>query len=118
MVNGRVVAERRGDGVATHLTLPFRMDIAESSWAAARVQAQSREGEPDIRAHTNAIYFDRAGRPTFVPQDREALARAWEAHVAWYKNAGLVFLDESQRRELFSKMDAALAILRAEPVSK
>jgi len=113
-----VVAERRGDGSATHLTLPFRIDITESSWAAARVQAQSREDEPDIRAHTNAIYFDRAGRPTFVRQDREALARAWEAHVAWYKNAGLVFLEESQRRELFSKMDAALAILRAQPVSK
>lgn len=118
VVNGRVVAERRGDGVATHLTLPFQVDIGESSWAAARVKAESLKGEPDIRAHTNPIYFDRGGKPAFVREDREALARAWEAHVAWYKNVGLVFLDESQRRELFSKMDAALAILRAAPPSK
>jgi hypothetical protein len=115
VVNGRVVAERQGDGAATHLTLPFRIEVTESSWAAARVNAESLKGEPDLRAHTNAIYFERGGAPALVPEDREALARKWEAHVAWYKNAGLVFLNEDQRRELFSKMDSALAILRSTP---
>jgi len=118
VVNGRVVAERAGDGSSTYLALPFQAGITESSWAAARVKAASLEGEPEIRAHTNPIYFERGGAPTYIREDREELAREWESHLAWYKDAGLVFLNEDQRRELFSKMDAALAILRGVPAPK
>jgi len=118
VVNGRVVAERAGDGSSTYLALPFQVGITDSSWVAARVRAASLEGEPEIRAHTNPIYFEHGGAPTYIREDREALAREWENHVAWYKDAGLVFLNEGQRRELFSKMDAALAVLRGVPPSK
>jgi hypothetical protein len=118
VVNGRVAAQRKGDGSATHLVLPFHINITESSWVAARVKAEPVKGEMELRAHTNAIYFERGGAPAYVREDREALARAWEAHVDWYKGAGLVFLDEGQRRELFSKLDSALAILRGEPLSR
>jgi len=118
VVNGRVIAERKGDGEATQLTLPFNVTLTESAWIAARVEAEALKGEPAIRAHSNPIYFERDGAPTFIREDREALARAWEEHAAWYKDAGLVFLDEQQRRELFSKMDAASAILRSAPTAR
>ena len=115
VVNGKMIAERRGEGGATHLRLPFQTLLSGSCWAAARVKARSFEGEPEIWAHTNAIYFERGGMPTYFRQEREALARAWQEHMEWYKDAGLVFLDENQRRDLFTRMEEALLILRRAP---
>lgn len=79
---------------------------------AARVQARAEDGEPEIWAHTNAVYALRDSRPVLLRAAREALISRWEKEMDYYRGPDLPFASESQRRELLAKAEEALAILR------
>lgn len=110
--NGEVVASVPGDGRRTALTLSTRLDGAESCWVAARVSARKQEGEPDIQAHTNPAYLLKDGKPVMIRAAREALVSRWEAEMAHYRAARLIFPAESAKREFFDAAQRALAELR------
>jgi hypothetical protein len=115
VVNGKVAAARAGNGKANTISLPFDLELKESSWVAARVKSPNVEGEPEIWAHSNPVYLHREGIPTVVPPDRQYLVDRWEKEVAYYRNFGLQFASDTHRQELFRNMDQALAVLRADP---
>ena len=112
IANGEVVASRAGDGAATELTLPFTVNTSDSTWVAARASSPKIADEPDIRAHTNPVYVLRGGRPVRVDAARRSVLARWEREAVYYRTGGLSFADESQRRELLAKVDAALDALR------
>ena len=112
IANGQVVATREGDGAATELTLPFAVDTSDSTWIAARASSPKIGDEPDIRAHTNPVYVLRGGRRVRVDAARRAVLVRWEREAEYYRSGGLSFADESRRRELIAKVDAALDALR------
>jgi hypothetical protein len=112
VANGQVVAARAGDGTATELTLPFSVDTSDSTWIAARASSPKLEHEPDIRAHTNPVYVLRGGRRVRVDAARRAVLARWEREAEYYRQGGLSFADESRRRELLEKVDAAINTLR------
>jgi hypothetical protein len=116
VANGRVVASRDGENGATELSLPFKVSLDESSWVAARVQARHGDGEPEIWAHANPVYLLREGEPVYVEADRRALLARWEKEAEYYRNPGLVFADESQRRELLEMVEQTRGILSRPPV--
>jgi hypothetical protein len=43
---------------------------------------------------------------------RESLVKQWEAQLAWYRSASLVFREEARRREFFDRGERALSELR------
>ncbi len=110
--NGELLASAPGDGKQTSLTAGARLPQNESCWVAARVVARKQEGEPDIQAHTNAVYALRDGKPVLIRPAREALAARWEAELNYYKSASLVFPNETQKREFFRQGEKALTELR------
>ena len=103
--NGEVVAQQRGDGAAQQLRLDFRFELKESSWIAARVTAQSLEGEPVIQAHTNPIYFHRDSQPVSVDSARQALQDRWRNEVAYYRSGNLKFPDEQSFQQFLADVD-------------
>ena len=113
--NGQVVATARGDGSQTRLALTAAVRVEESCWVAARVSARRLEGEPEIQAHTNPAYLLRDGKPVMVRGAREALAAAWEAELARYRAAGLVFDTPAQQQEFLTLAERALEQLRRPP---
>jgi hypothetical protein len=115
VANGRVIASREGGDGATELSLPFKVALKESTWIAARVQAQNNEGEPEIWAHTNPVYLLREGRPVYVEADRRALLGRWEKEAEYYHNPELVFAEERQRRELLEMVEDTRKILSEPP---
>ncbi len=90
----------------------FAVDTSDSTWIAARASSPKIEDEPDIRAHTNPVYVLRGGRRVRVDAARRAVLARWEREAEYYRTGGLSFADESQRRELLEKVDAALDALR------
>jgi hypothetical protein len=112
VVNGQVVAARAGDGKATEVALSFRIPVRESVWVAARAQSPQREGEPEIRAHTNPVYILRSGRPVHVDVARRAVVERWEREAEYYRSSDLTFADEGQRRELLDNVARTLEALR------
>lgn len=111
VVNGKVAA------LGTGASLSARIGIDESSWIAARVRARAEEGEPEIWAHTNPVYVLRGSRPVLVKAAREELVGRWEKEMEYYRSPDVPFAAESERRELLTKAEEALAILRA-PLSE
>ena len=102
----RVVAQQRGDGSAQQLPLDFRFELKESSWIAARVTAESLEGEPVIQAHTNPIYFQREGQPVRVDSAHQALQDRWRNEVAYYRSENLKFPDQKSFRQFLAGVNA------------
>jgi hypothetical protein len=144
VVNGKVIAVAEGDGRKTALTLSAKLPEKVSIWVAARVRAhkgpagesdadiQAREetarkspayhlpalalkGEPIIQAHTNPIYVLHKGKPVFVPEAREQVAKRWEAELDYYRTAPLVFENDHQKRGFFDLAEKALTVLRNPP---
>jgi hypothetical protein len=144
VLNGKVISSAAGDGQKTSLTLSTKLPEKESFWIAARVRAQKSEagesdadiqareesakksppyhlpvtalkGEPVIQAHTNPVYVLYKGKPAFLPEAREIVAKRWEAEVDYYRTAPLVFESEIQKREFFDLVEKALTILRNPP---
>ena len=103
--NGSVVARQLGNGSAERLPLDFRIALKESSWIAARVTAQSRDGEPLIQAHTNPIYFRREQRPVRVDSARQAVRDSWRNQVEYYRSGRLEFPDEETREQFLADVD-------------
>ncbi len=103
--NGEVVAVGGGDGVAEELTLEFRVELQESAWLAARVTAQTLEGEPLIQAHTNPIYFHHAGEAVRVESARTALLERWSNEAMYYRSGSLEFPDENSLQEFLDGVD-------------
>jgi len=110
--NGQVVAVTPGDGIRTTLTASVRVPDGESCWVAAHAVARKQTDEPDIQAHTNALYLVRNERPVMVRAAREAVAKRWESEMAWYRSAPLIFRSETERREFFNQAERALGELR------
>ena len=104
--NGEVVAQQRGDGSAQQLPLDFRFELKESSWIAARVTAESLEGEPVIQAHTNPIYFQREGQPVRVDSAHQALQDRWRNEVAYYRSENLKFPDQKSFQQFLAGVNA------------
>jgi hypothetical protein len=100
--NGEIVAVQKGDGARTQLTATAP---ARDGWFAARVRARKEKDEPDIQAHTNALF---PAGPVVLPKARQAIAATWEAEIARYRTLGLVF-DSAQQREFFQAAEQALA---------
>jgi hypothetical protein len=101
----------RGDGQKKHLSAAVSLDCRESCWAAARVQARKEENEPELQAHTNAAYLVRNGRPVMMRAARQSVVNQWEAEIARYREANLVFT-AAQKKEFFDQAERALAALR------
>jgi hypothetical protein len=40
---------------------------------------------------------------------RESVVKQWEAELAWYRSASLVFGDDARRREFFDRGERTLA---------
>jgi hypothetical protein len=81
-------------------------------WLAARAQSSQREGEPEIRAHTNPVYVLRGGRPVLVEAARRAVIERWNREAEYYRSGGLTFADEGQRRDLLDKVERTIEALR------
>ena len=103
--NGKVVARQLGNGSAERLPLDFRIELEESSWIAARVTAQSQDGEPLIQAHTNPIYFQRERRPVRVDSARQAVRDSWRNQAEYYRSGRLEFPDENTRENFLTAVD-------------
>ena len=110
--NGVVIAAVPGDGKRTRLTVSTQLKCEQSCWVAARTVARKNDGEPDIQAHTNPVYLLVGGRPVMVRAARESVVKQWEAELAWYRSASLVFGDEARRREFFERGERTLSELR------
>ncbi len=110
--NGKVVASRMGDGLQAEISLPFQFPITESSWVAARAQSPSFQPGLEIWAHTNPVYVLKDGKPPYVKPDRDLVRQQWEKEVEFYKSAGLVFAEESQRQEFFRLAEETRKILQ------
>jgi hypothetical protein len=144
VLNGKVISSAAGDSQKTSLTLSAKLPEKESYWIAARVTAQkskagesdadiqAREenakksppyhlpatalkGEPVIQAHTNPVYVLHEGKPVFLPEARETVAKRWESEVEYYRTAPLEFSSDIQKREFFDLAEKALSILRNRP---
>ena len=111
MCNGKVAAWRVGNG-EKELSLPFQFPIEESSWIAARAQSASLRPDLEIGAHANPVYVLKDGKPVYVKADREAVSEQWEKEAEFYRTAGLVFADDSQRTEFFRLVEQTREILR------
>ncbi|MBI1789202.1 MAG: CehA/McbA family metallohydrolase, partial [Acidobacteria bacterium] len=105
VVNGQAAASAEG---GKELRAEARLPPGESLWVAARAAAVKEEGEPDIQAHTNPLYVLRENQPVMVRSARQALARRWEAELAYYRTAPLVFPSDSERRQFFARAEQAL----------
>ena len=110
--NGVVIAAVAGDGKRTKLTVSTQVNCDQSCWVAARTVARKNDGEPDIQAHTNPVYLGTGGKPVMIRAARESLVKQWEAQLAWYRSASLVFREEARRREFFDRGERALSELR------
>jgi hypothetical protein len=110
--NGEVIGSVPGDGTRTKLTASARVSSLESCWVAARTAAQRKEGEPEIQAHTNPVYLLSGGKPVRVQSARDSVRRQWEAQLAWFKSAGLVFREDARRQEFFDRAEKTLAALQ------
>ena len=78
----------------------------------ARAQARKIEGEPDLWAHSNPIYFLKGGKPVYVEADRDGVRKRWEREMEYYRSPELKFADESQRRDLLKIGEETAAILK------
>jgi hypothetical protein len=110
--NGAVVASVEGDGRRAELTAQHKFDAAESCWLAARTTARQEKDEPEIQAHTNPRYVLKDGKAVIVATARDKVAAQWQAEVDYYRNAGLLFPQEAQRRQFFADAQKALAVLQ------
>jgi hypothetical protein len=115
--NGEVIAAVNGRTNSSRLTITGRFPAGESCWLAARVVARKEEGEPDRQAHTNPMYVMKGGQPYFDQAVRRAVAARWEAEIAHYQQAGLIFPNDQLQREFFEKAAQALDILRIPPAA-
>lgn len=113
VVNGEVV-ESTADG-GGEAKLDFEIELDESAWIAARARAQSHEGEPEIQAHANPIYFLKDGAPVYRPAARRALAERWSAEASYYRTADLTFADPVQRQALLDAVAETEMRLSAPP---
>jgi hypothetical protein len=111
VMNGKVVGVVEGDGRQRELTLPFKTNVTESSWIAARAKSISYPGEPEIWAHANPVYVLKDGLPVYSKRDRDALRERWALEVDYYKTPGLRFEHESQREELLRLAEETLRSL-------
>ena len=111
VVNGKVMAVVEGDGQQRELTLPFKTNLTESSWIAARAKSVSYPGEPEIWAHANPVYVLKNGKPVYIKRDRDALRERWAQEVEYYKTGGLQFEKQSQREELMRLAEETLRSL-------
>lgn len=105
--NGQVAAAVTGDGVRTRLTAAVKS--TGDGWYAARVRARKEKDEPDLQAHTNAMY---PGGAVMIPEARRAIADRWQAELARYRTAGLVWGSAAREREFIETGERALAALR------
>jgi hypothetical protein len=112
VANGKVVALAPGDGRRTSLEVSVGLEGSHSRWIAARAVAKKEENEPDMQGHTNPLYVLRDGKPVMVASDRKTLADRWEAEIAWYRAASLVFPGDTERLEFFKQADRALEELK------
>ena len=110
--NGEVVARAPGDGTGSEQQLDFRLELRESSWLAARVTARAIEGEPEIQAHTNPVYWLRGGAPVRVDSAREAIRTRWREEAAYYLSGSLEFPDNRSRREFEAAVEETSRILQ------
>ena len=113
VANGKVVASRRGDGKKTELSLPFELELTESTWIAARTESPRLREDIRIWAHTNPIYVLKDRQPTYIKADREAVLAKWTTEIEFYKTAGFVFEIEAQRDELMALSEKTRTILQS-----
>ena len=113
VANGKVVASVKGDGIKTELSLPFELELTESTWIAARTESPRLRDDIRIWAHTNPIYVLKDRQPTYIKADRDAVLAKWETEIDFYKSAGFVFEIESQRDELMALSDKVRTILQS-----
>ena len=115
IANGKTVAVRAGDLRSTDLTLHFNFPIHESTWVAARTKARNLEGESEIWAHANPLYFLKDGNPVHFKDAREAVRARWAEEARYYQNPSLIFANPEQHRELLSLIEETDRILAAPP---
>lgn len=110
--NGQILASSKGDGRQTSLALSANADTGEPAWFAARVTAETRDGEPQIQAHTNPVYVNSEKDTIFDPEARKRLADRWEAELTFYRSPNLNLGTEARKREFLDAAERALELLR------
>jgi hypothetical protein len=102
VVNGKVVAERKGQGVR-ELTLEKALRFDRSSWAAVRTFERAKTAESWLPAglvfaHTSPVYFFMEGKPVVVPDSVQDLLRRIDQLIA---HTGQLegFREEAHRQE-------------------
>ena len=98
----RLSRRNRETVTRTELSLAFDLVLERSSWVAARAKAENIEDEPNIRAHTNPVYFLKEGDPVHIAADRQSVRVRWEKEAAYYGGSSLIFAEPNQRAELLT----------------
>jgi len=88
IVNGHVAKQQTIPAAAARgytYQWDVSVELADSSWIAARAFSRSPLGKPDADAHTNPVYvlFDR--RPPYVRQSLDVLVERIDAQMAHHK---------------------------------
>ncbi len=115
IANGETIAVRGGDLRSTDVSVDFDFPIHESTWVAARAKARHVEGESEIWAHANPVYFLKDGNPVHFKEAREAVRAQWAEQAPYYRSPSLVLANPEQRRELLSLIEETDRILAAPP---
>ncbi len=115
IANGKPVALRAGDLRSADLSVHFDFPIHESTWVAARTKARHLEGESEIWAHANPVYFLKDGNPVHFKNAREAVRAMWAEEARYYRSPSLIFANPEQRRELLSLIEETDRILAGPP---
>jgi putative membrane-bound dehydrogenase-like protein len=115
IVDGRVIAEKISAAEqrpGTWIELSRPIELARSSWIAARAFSTTRAGAPDAEAHTNPVYLDVDGKAAYDRAPLDHLVGKLDEQMAIHRKRTLAqkaeVLDYFQRsRDILMKIRAA-----------
>ena len=108
IADGRVIGTKRRRRIRHGFDRIFAIP-ASTVWLAARVSAETVEGEPAIRAHTNPRFLRHGAAD---PERRKELADHFAGEIEFYKQQPSLAVQKDQRERFFQEADTALQKLR------
>ena len=104
LVNGSVVATKPAEGDGTHVRIEQRVELAESSWIAARATGPGHRlitNDPEAFAHSSPVYCYLGNQPISSPEDARFWADWIEQLIADVKQRG-TFATSARRDSVVS----------------
>ena len=114
VVNGRIEAEIEvppGRRQREWFELERNVELAESSWIAARAYSTSASGSPDGEAHTNPVYVYSGQKAPFNGKSLDALLERLDGQIA--AHAKREFAEQSKILAYFERSRDVLLTIRA-----